>query len=92
MLPSFRFRAAGNEGDMPVNPQSRRILSFALGIATIFDLTGAVVYQTMRPRIPPPPPEPADSDPFRSAMAMIMTAHREAGVQARNESIGTLAE
>jgi len=89
VLPSFRFRAVGNEGDMPVNPQSRRILSFALGISTIFDLTGALIYKAMRPRIPLPPPQPADSDPFRSAMSMIMTAYREAGIQARDESIET---
>ncbi len=77
---------------MLANFHQRRIVSFALGIAAIFDVTGAVVYRTMRPRIPLPPPPAADSDPFRSAMTMIMTAHRDAGVQARNESTGTLAE
>ena len=69
----------------------RRILSIAMGIAAIFDLTGTTVYQTMRPVLPPSPPSQDDQDdPFLSAMSTIMSAHREAAGRARDESGETL--
>jgi hypothetical protein len=67
------------------------VLSIAMGIAAIFDLTGMTVYRTMRPVLPPSPPRPEDhDDPFVSAMSTIMAAHREAAGRARNESGDTL--
>ena len=70
---------------------ARRVLSIAMGIAAIFDLTGMTVYRTMRPVLPPSPPRPEDhDDPFVSAMSTIMAAHREAAGRARPESGETL--
>jgi hypothetical protein len=57
---------------MPTDKSARRILSAAMGITAIFDLTGMTVYQRMRPVMPPSPP-PRD-DPFGLAMATIMSA------------------
>ena len=69
----------------------RRVLSIAMGIAGIFDLSGMTVYSTMRPVLPPSPPRPEDhDDPFVSAMSTIMAAHREAAGRARKEGGETL--
>jgi hypothetical protein len=59
----------------------RGILAATMGIAAIFDLTGATVYRNMRGVLPPPPPA-ADDDPFRAAMAAIIGAHHDAMVAA----------
>jgi hypothetical protein len=75
---------------MPTDRSARRVLSIAMGIAAIFDLTGMTVYRTMRPVLPPTPPRQDDQDPFLSAMSTIMTAHREAVGRAHDESGETL--
>jgi hypothetical protein len=75
---------------MPTDRSARRVLSIAMGIAAIFDLTGMTVYSTMRPVLPPSPPRADDQDPFGSAMSTIMSAHREAAGRARDESGETL--
>jgi len=74
---------------MPTNRSARRVLSFAMGIAAVFDLTGATLYRTMRPVLPPSPPRD-DQDPFSAAMSTIMTAKPEAASRARDESGETL--
>jgi hypothetical protein len=65
---------------------SRGILAATMGIAAIFDLTGATVYRNMRGVLPPPPPADDDGDPFRAAMAAIIGAHHDAMVDSRDES------
>jgi hypothetical protein len=60
-----------------------------MGIAAIFDLTGATIYRTMRPVLPPSPPRD-DQDPFSAAMSTIMTAKPEAASRAQDESGETL--
>jgi hypothetical protein len=74
---------------MPTNRSARRVLSFATGIAAIFDLTGATVYRTMRPVLPPSPPRD-NQDPFSAAMSTIMAAKPEAVRSALDESGETL--
>ncbi len=59
---------------MATDRSPRRILSAAMGITAIFDLTGMTVYQRMRPVLPPSPPHPDDADPFTAAMITIMSA------------------
>jgi hypothetical protein len=81
----------GTKSLMPTDRSARRVLSIAMGIAAIFDLTGMTVYATMRPVLPPSPPRQDDrDDPFRSAMSTITAAHREAAGRARDESGETL--
>jgi hypothetical protein len=75
---------------MPTNRSTRRVLSFTMGIASIFDLTGATIYRIIRPSLPASPPEGSDADPFTSAMSTIMAAHREAVMRAHDESGVTL--
>ena len=75
---------------MPTDRSARRVLSVAMGIAAIFDLTGMTVYRTMRPVLPPSPPQADDEDPFGSAMSTIMSVHHEAAGRARDESGETL--
>jgi hypothetical protein len=70
---------------MPTNRSARRILAFAMGIAAIFDLTGAALYRTMRPVLPPRPPRD-DQDPFTAAMSTIMAAKPDAACRAQHES------
>jgi hypothetical protein len=76
---------------MPTIASARRVLSFTMGIAAIFDLTGATVYRMMRPSLPECPQQTADDNPLRSAMSTIMAAHRDAVVRASDESRVTLA-
>ncbi|HUZ24540.1 MAG TPA: hypothetical protein VMV07_12340 [Streptosporangiaceae bacterium] len=65
----------------------RGVLAVTMGIAAIFDLTGATVYRTMRGVLPPAPPAQDDgSDPFRAAMGTILSAHHDAMVDAHDES------
>jgi hypothetical protein len=75
---------------MRTDKSARRVLAVAMGIAAIFDLTGAITYRVMRPILPDPPPR--DADPFQSAMATILSAHRDAVTHARDKSGVTLAE
>jgi hypothetical protein len=71
---------------------ARRALAFAMGIASIFDLTGTTVYRTMRDVLPPAPPQPDDgSDPFRAAMGTILSAHHDAMASADDENGVALA-
>jgi hypothetical protein len=60
-----------------------------MGIAAIFDLTGATLYRTMRPVLPPSPPRD-NQDPFTAAMSTIMAAKPDAVSRAREESGETL--
>ncbi|MGO8885789.1 MAG: hypothetical protein ACLPUO_17650 [Streptosporangiaceae bacterium] len=76
---------------MPSDSSARRVLSFTMGIAALFDLTGATIYRTMRPTMPQAPPASPEADPLRSAMATIMAAHREAVGPACDERRVTLA-
>ena len=58
-----------------------------MGIAAIFDVTGATVYRTMRGVLPPAPAREDDgSDPFRAAMDAIISSHHDALVAAGDES------
>jgi hypothetical protein len=67
--------------------KARGVLAFTMGIASVFDLTGTTVYQTMRGVLPPPPASDDDgNDPFRAAMGTIMSAHHDAMVDAHDES------
>ncbi len=75
---------AGHAPDMPTNRSARRVLSLAMGIAAIFDLTGTVLYRTMRPVLPPGPPRD-DEDPFSAAMSTIMAAKPEATARSAQE-------
>lgn len=77
---------------MPTVMTPRRVLAFTMGIAAIFDLTGATVYRTMRGVLPPAPPAPdRDTDPFRAAMGTIFSAHHDAMADTRDESGAALA-
>jgi hypothetical protein len=64
----------------------RGVLAFVMGIAAIFDLTGATVYRTMRGALPPAPPRDEDTDPFRAAMQTIISSHHDAMETATDES------
>lgn len=75
---------------MPTDRSARRVLSFTMGIASIFDLTGATIYRIIRPSLPASPPEGTDADPFKSAMSTIMAAHHDVVMRARDESGVTL--
>jgi hypothetical protein len=76
---------AGHAPGMPIIRSPRRVLSFAMGIAAIFDLTGTTLYRTMRPVLPPSPPRD-DQDPYSAAMSTIMAAQPDAVRSAREES------
>jgi hypothetical protein len=62
---------------MPTVGSARRVLSFAMGICAIFDVTGARVFQLARGSLPEPPPPGSRPDPFLAAMETIMAARRE---------------
>jgi hypothetical protein len=65
----------------------RRVLAFTMGIAAIFDLTGATVFRTMRDVLPPAPPREDDgNDPFRAALGTIMSAYHDAMADTHDES------
>ena len=69
----------------------RRVLSIALGISSIFDVTGATVLRLVRRSLPEPPPPGSRPDPFQAAMDTIMEAHREVAPHARDENDGDRA-
>ena len=72
---------------MPTDRSARRVLSAAMGIAAIFDLTGMTVYQRMRPVLPPSQPHgAADDEPFAAALSTIMAARPQAAEQVHDES------
>jgi len=57
--PGLRLVTTGIHTVMPIvrfpRLTPRGVLSFVMGIAAIFDLTGATVYRTMREVLPPAP-------------------------------------
>jgi hypothetical protein len=61
-----------------------------MGIAAIFDLTGAITYRVLHPILPDPPKR--DADPFQSAMGTILSAHRDAVTRTRDQSGVALTE
>jgi hypothetical protein len=63
-----------------------RVLSVITGIAAIFDLTGAMIFRVVRPRLPESPPAATRADPFQSAMDTIVAAHREVITQLRDKN------
>jgi hypothetical protein len=70
----------------------RRVLAATMGIAAMFDLTGATLFRTMRGVLPPVPPSEDDGiDPFRAAMGTIMSAYPDAMAEAHDESDVALA-
>ena len=75
---------------MPTDRSARRVLSAALGIAAIFDLTGMTVYQRMRPVLPPSEPRGADDEPFAAALSTIMAARPKSAGRVHDESGDTL--
>jgi hypothetical protein len=75
-MPMVRFPRLGPRG----------VLGFVMGIAAIFDLTGATVYRTMRAAIPPAPPPQDGNDPFRAAMHTITSSCQDAMAASRNEN------
>ncbi|HTS95623.1 MAG TPA: hypothetical protein VMI33_03305 [Streptosporangiaceae bacterium] len=75
---------------MPTEGSARRVLSVRLAVSGIFDLTGAPIFRVVRPELPDPPPPGSRPDPFRAALDMIMAAHREVVVHARDKSGVTL--
>ena len=77
---------AGTKGYMPTDRSARRVLSAAMGIAAIFDLTGMTVYQRMRPVLPPSRPRGADDEPFAAALSTIMAARPQAAERVHDES------
>jgi hypothetical protein len=86
-MPTVRSprRGARRLGALRLRP--RGVLAVTMGIAAIFDLTGATVYRMMRGVLPPAPPAEDDgSDPFRAAMGTIISAHHDAMVDAHDES------
>lgn len=70
----------------PTDRSARRVLSAAMGIAAIFDLTGMTVYRTMRPVLPPGPQRRDDQDPFAAAMTTIMSAQPQAAERTCDQS------
>jgi hypothetical protein len=75
---------------MATDGSSRRVLSVAMGISAMLDVTGATVFRVVRPVLPEPPPRGSRPDPFRAAMETIMAAHREVVAHAPDESGVTL--
>lgn len=75
---------------MPTDRSGRRVLSFTMGLSSIFDITGATIVRIVRPELPEPPPIGSRPDPFGSAMDTIMAAHREVMMGTRDQSGVTL--
>lgn len=74
----------GTDQVMRTDRSARRVLAFTMGVASIFDLTGAVTYRLLHPLLPEPPKR--DKDPFQSAMCTIVSAHRDAVTRTRDKS------
>jgi hypothetical protein len=62
---------------MPTDRSAGRIRAFAFGAATLFDITGAVLYRTLRAEMPGPGEVPAE-DAFQLATKTIEDAYSEA--------------
>jgi hypothetical protein len=54
----------------------------AFGAATLFDITGAVIYRAFREQLPEPGPATREG-PFQVATSIITNAHSEALMRAR---------
>ena len=87
--PGFGSAGTGQRSLMPTD--GRRVLAIALGISSIFDVTGATVLRLVRRSLPEPPQPGSRPDPFRAAMDTIMEAHREVAPHARHENDGDWA-
>jgi hypothetical protein len=70
---SFVPRLSGKVPRMPTG----RIRAFAFGAATLFDITGAVIYRALRAEMPEPGTVPPEG-PFQLATKTIEDAHSEA--------------
>jgi hypothetical protein len=66
---------------MPTDRSARRILAFALGAASLFDITGAILYRALRDQLPEPG-QAAQEGPFQTATKIIQQAHSEALMRA----------
>ena len=92
---AFAPGSAGHRFSMLPDRPMRRVSSVILGIAAIFDLTGAAVFRLLRHGLPEPSElarsQPGrDAEPFRSAAGQIQSAYREAIMHARNPGGVTL--
>jgi hypothetical protein len=78
---SFVPRRSGKVPRMPTDRSAGRIRAFAFGAATLFDITGAVIYRALRAEMPDPGAVPAEG-PFQLATKTIEDAHSEAVMRA----------
>ena len=62
---------------MPTDRSAGRIRAFAFGAATLFDITGAVIYRALRAEMPEPGEAPAKGA-FQLATKTIEDAYSEA--------------
>jgi hypothetical protein len=62
---------------MPTDRSAGRIRAFAFGAATLFDITGAVIYRALRAEMPDPGAVPAQGA-FQLATKTIEDAYSEA--------------
>ncbi|MCW2906413.1 MAG: hypothetical protein JWL68_1202 [Actinomycetia bacterium] len=73
----FVPRRSGKVPRMLTDRSAGRIRAFALGAATLFDITGAVIYRALRAEMPEPGTVPSEG-PFQLATKTIEDAHSEA--------------
>jgi hypothetical protein len=66
---------------MPPDRSAGRIRAFAFGAATLFDITGAVIYRALRAEMPEPGDPPAEGA-FQLATKTIEGAYSEAVMRA----------
>ena len=66
---------------MPTDRSAGRLRAFAFGAATLFDITGAVIYRALRAEMPEPGNVPPEG-PFQLATKTIEDAHSEAVMRA----------
>jgi hypothetical protein len=66
---------------MPTDRSAGRIRAFAFGAATLFDITGAVIYRALRAEMPEPGEAPAEGA-FQLATKTIEDAYSEAVMRA----------
>jgi hypothetical protein len=78
---SFVPSRSGKVPRMPTDRSAGRIRAFAFGAATLFDITGAVIYRALRAEMPEPGKVPSEG-PFELATKTIEDAHSEAVMRA----------
>ncbi|HEY5352875.1 MAG TPA: hypothetical protein VIK57_10505 [Streptosporangiaceae bacterium] len=78
---SFVPSRSGKVPRMPTDRSAGRIRAFAFGAATLFDITGAVIYRALRAEMPEPGKAPSEG-PFELATKTIEDAHSEAVMRA----------